>query len=192
MTNLANRLTFFRIILIPVFVAFLLSRLPLGDWLAVVVFTIAALTDSVDGYIARKHGQITVLGQFLDPVADKLLVAAALITLVGQGRLPAWLAMIIITREFAVSGLRLYAWSNGKVIAASPLGKVKTVSQVVAIIFWILKPAIISNLLADVVMGAAVIITIVSGVDYYFKIRPNPDQVSGPEKGKDKRLEARG
>src|SRR3990172_3855986 len=169
MKNLANRLTLFRIILIPVFIAFLLSRLPLGDWLAVAVFTIAALTDSFDGYIARKHNQITVLGQFLDPLADKLLISAALITLVGQGRLSAWLAMIIITREFAVSGLRLYAWTSGKVIAVSPLGKVKTVSQVVAIIFWILKPAIISNLLADVVMGAAVIITIVSGVDYYFK-----------------------
>lgn len=192
MTNLANIVTLFRIILIPVFMAFLLSRLPLGDWLAVVVFTIAALTDSVDGYIARKHNQITVFGQFLDPVADKLLIFAALITLVGQGRLSAWLAMIIITREFAVSGLRLYAWANGKVIAASPLGKIKTVSQVVAIIFWILKPTIISNTLADVVMGAAVVITIVSGVDYYLKIRPNLDQVTPEAKDKDKRLEARG
>lgn len=174
--NLANRLTLLRIILIPVFMAFLLSRLPLGDWLAAGVFVIAALTDSVDGYIARKHNQITVFGQFFDPLADKLLILAALITLVGQGRLSAWLAMIIITREFAVSGLRYYAWMNGRVIAASPLGKVKTVSQVIAIIFWILKPAIIPTLLADVVMGIAVAITIVSGLDYYLKIGPSLDQ----------------
>lgn len=177
MRNLANRLTLLRIILIPVFVAFLLSRLPLGDWLAVAVFTIAALTDSVDGYIARKHNQITVFGQFFDPLADKLLISAALITLVGQNRLPAWIAMIIITREFAVSGLRYFAWSNGKVVPAGSLGKIKTVSQVLAIIFWILQPAVISAVLADVVMGVAVIITIVSGVDYYIKMRPNLDQV---------------
>ena len=190
MGNLANRLTLLRIILIPVFMAFLLSRLPLGDWLAAGVFVIAALTDSVDGYIARKHNQITVFGQFFDPLADKLLISAALITLVGQGRLSAWLAMIIITREFAVSGLRYFAWMNGKVIPASSMGKIKTVSQVVAIIFWILKPAIISTLLADVVMGIAVAITIVSGLDYYLKIRPNLDQVA-TDQDKDKQVETR-
>lgn len=173
MGNLANKITILRIMLIPVFMAFLLSRLPLGDWLAVAVFVVAALTDSVDGYIARKHNQITVFGQFFDPLADKLLISAALITLVGQGRLSAWLAMIIITREFAVSGLRFFAWTNGKVVPASSLGKIKTVSQVLAIIFWILKPAIVSTIAADIVMGAAVTITIVSGVDYYIKIRPN-------------------
>ncbi len=176
MSNLANRLTLLRIILIPVFVVFLLSQLSWGDWAAVVVFVIAALTDSVDGYVARKHNQITVFGQFLDPLADKLLISAALITLVGQGRLSAWLAMIIITREFAVSGLRLYAWSNGKVIAASSLGKFKTVSQVIAIIFWILKPQYIAPMVANIVMGIAVTITIISGIDYYLKIKPGPDQ----------------
>ena len=176
MSNLANRLTLLRIILIPVFVVFLLSQVSWGDWAAVAVFVIAALTDSVDGYVARKHDQITVFGQFLDPLADKLLISAALITLVGQGRLSAWLAMIIITREFAVSGLRLFAWANGKIIVASSLGKIKTVSQVLAIIFWILKPTVINPVLADVVMGVAVAITVVSGIDYYLKIKPGPEK----------------
>ena len=176
MPNIANRLTMLRIILIPVFMAFLLSRLPLGDWLAVLVFTVAALTDSVDGYLARKHNQITVFGKLFDPLADKLLISAALVTLVGQGRLSAWLAMIIITREFAVSGLRLFAMAKGKVIAASPLGKAKTVSQVIAIILWILKPTLVSDILADIAMGTAVIITIVSGIDYYLKLRPALDR----------------
>lgn len=190
MSNLANRLTLLRIILIPVFVVFLLSQLPWGDWAAVVIFVVAALTDTVDGYVARKHNQITVFGQFLDPLADKLLIAAALITLVGQGRLPAWLAMIIITREFAVSGLRLFAWFNGKVIVASSLGKFKTVSQVIAIIFWILKPQYIPTMVANIVMGIAVIITIVSGLDYYLKIKPGSDQ-QVPESKKERNITGR-
>jgi len=192
MTNLANKLTVLRIILIPVFMAFLLSRLAWGDWLAVVVFTIAALTDSADGYVARTRNQITAFGQFFDPLADKLLVSAALVTLVGLGRLSAWLAMIIITREFAVSGLRLFALLNGRVVAASPMGKIKTVSQVLAIILWILKPVVVTDIVANVVMGTAVVITIVSGIDYYLKIRPDIDRSTGGPRGPDRRASSGG
>lgn len=181
MPGAANSITLLRIILIPIFMAFLLSRIPFGDWLAAAVFAIAALTDSIDGYLARKHNQITVFGQFFDPLADKLLISAALISLVGQGRLSAWLAMVIITREFAISGLRIFALVNGKIIAASSLGKIKTVSQVIAIIAWILKPALVSDAVASLIMGVAVTITIVSGFDYYLKVRPDLEARQGNE-----------
>lgn len=172
MPNVANRVTLFRILLIPVFMAFLLGRLPYGDWLAVIVFTIAAITDSVDGYLARKHNQITVFGQFFDPLADKLLISAALVTLVDLGTLSAWIVMVILTREFAVSGLRLMAVVKGVIVPASILGKIKTISQVVAVIAWILMPAVVPEALAVVLMGGAVVITLVSGFDYYIKIKP--------------------
>jgi len=172
MPNIANRVTLFRILLIPVFMAFLLGRLPYGDWLAVMVFTIAAITDSVDGYLARKHNQITVFGQFFDPLADKLLISAALVALVDLGTLSAWIVMLILTREFAVSGLRLMAVVKGVVVPASVLGKIKTISQIVAVIAWILMPAVVPKELAVVLMGGAVVITVVSGVDYYIKIKP--------------------
>lgn len=184
MSNLANKITLLRILLIPVFMAFLLSRLPWGDWAAVVVFAVAALTDSIDGYVARKHNQITVFGKFFDPLADKLLISSALVALVGQGRLSAWLAMIIITREFAVSGLRIFALVNGRVISASSLGKAKTVSQVLAIILWILKPTLVSTTLANLVMAIAVAITVISGIDYYIKIKPSIEKL-GPRLEKD-------
>ncbi len=172
MPNIANRVTIFRILLIPVFMAFMLGRIPYGDWMAVIVFTVAAITDSVDGYLARKHNQITVFGQFFDPLADKLLISAALVTLVDLGTLSAWIVMIILTREFAVSGLRLMAVLKGIVVPASPLGKIKTISQVIAVIAWILKPAVVPDILAIVLMSIAVIVTVVSGIDYYIEIKP--------------------
>ena len=172
MANIANKVTILRILLIPVFMAFLLGRLPYGEWLAVIVFTIAAITDSVDGYLARKHNQITVFGQFFDPLADKLLISAALVALVDLGTLSAWIVMLILTREFAVSGLRLMAVVKGVVVPASVLGKIKTISQIVAVIAWILMPAVVPKELAVVLMGGAVVITVVSGVDYYIKIKP--------------------
>lgn len=186
MPNIANRITILRILLIPVFMAFLLGRAPYGDWLAVIVFTIAALTDSVDGYLARKHNQITVFGQFFDPLADKLLISAALVALVDQGELSAWIVMIILTREFVVSGLRLTAVARGVVVPASPLGKIKTITQVVAVIAWILQPNVIPAPLAWLLMGVAVIATVVSGFEYYVKLKPaleapEPVGPSGPD-----------
>ena len=193
MPNIANRITILRILLIPVFMAFLLGRAPYGDWIAVVVFTIAALTDSVDGYLARKYNQVTVFGQFFDPLADKLLISAALVALVDQGKLSAWIVMIILTREFIVSGLRLVAVARGVVVPASPFGKIKTITQVVAVIALILQPNVVPWQLAWFLMGAAVITTVVSGFEYYMKLKPAleaPDpvepsatDVSGKERG---------
>ncbi len=171
-----------RILLIPVFMAFLLSRAPYGDWLAAIVFTIAAVTDSIDGYLARKHNQITVFGQFFDPLADKLLISAALVALVDLGQLSAWIVMIILTREFAVSGLRLMSVARGVVVPASRLGKIKTTTQVVAIIAWILQPNVVPWPLAWFLMAVAVIATVVSGFDYYIKLKPaleEPDPEAG-------------
>lgn len=182
MPNIANRITMLRILLIPVFMAFLLSRAPYGDWLAAVVFTIAAVTDSIDGYLARKHNQITVFGQFFDPLADKLLISAALVALVDLGQLSAWIVMIILTREFAVSGLRLMSVARGVVVPASRLGKIKTTTQVVAVIAWILQPSVVPWPLAWFLMAVAVIATVVSGFDYYIKLKPaleEPDPEAG-------------
>jgi CDP-diacylglycerol--glycerol-3-phosphate 3-phosphatidyltransferase len=178
MLNIANRVTIFRILLIPVFMAFLLGRVPWGNWLAVAVFTIAAVTDSVDGYLARKHNQVTVFGKFFDPLADKLMISAALVALVDLGQLSAWIVMVILTREFAVSGLRMMAVVKGIVVPASPLGKAKTITQVVAVIAWILKPAPVPDVLAIALMSMAVVITLVSGIDYYIKLKPG---LEGPE-----------
>jgi CDP-diacylglycerol---glycerol-3-phosphate 3-phosphatidyltransferase len=171
MPNLANKVTLLRIALIPVFLVFLLGGAPWGDLLAAAVFVVAALTDSVDGYLARKHNQITVFGQFLDPLADKLLISAALISLVGLGKLSVWPAAVIIARELAVSGLRVFAVANDRVVAAGRLGKLKTVSQVLAIIALILRPSVVPNAAAASLMGAAVVITVISGIDYYLKVR---------------------
>lgn len=177
--NWANRVTILRILLIPVFMVFLLVHIDYGAWFAAGVFTLAALSDSVDGWIARSYKQVTVMGQFLDPLADKLLVSAALVALVDLNRLSAWIAILIISREFAVSGLRLVAMGEGRVIAASGLGKIKTISQIVAIIGWIILPEIKGvppirtalDWLAIALMAAAVALTLASFVDYFFKAR---------------------
>lgn len=173
--NWANKLTIGRIIVIPVFMAFLLSNIAYGDWLAVLFFSLAAITDGLDGYLARRHKQETDFGRFLDPMADKLLVSAALVSLVDLHRLSAWIAMIIIGREFVVSGLRLLALGEGKITVSSRLGKSKTVFQVLAIIAWIIKynPAYSANMfliingIAITLMSIAIVLTILSGFDYY-------------------------
>jgi len=166
--NLANKITFARIILIPVFVVFLLSRVPYGSWLAAIVFSLAALSDGLDGYIARAHNQVTLFGQFLDPVADKLLISAALIALVDLERLPGWVAMVIIAREFAVSGLRLVATAKNVIMSSSSLGKMKTFFQIVALIGVILE----FNLVATwILLGLALFFTLLSGVDYFIKAK---------------------
>ncbi|MCT8976803.1 CDP-diacylglycerol--glycerol-3-phosphate 3-phosphatidyltransferase [Clostridium sp. CX1] len=187
--NLANKLTILRIILVPVFLIFITVKdIPYGNLIAIAIFIIASVTDTLDGYIARSRNQVTRFGKFMDPLADKLLVTAALISLVEFHIIPSWAAMIIIAREFAVTGLRSVAAAEGIVIAASPWGKAKTVTQIIAIIlglinlsynnvsFGIIKqfinyPHRFLNLVTAIAMSAAVIITIVSGLDYFLKNR---------------------
>ncbi len=169
--NLANKITIARIFLVPVFMIFLLSKMPYGITIAAIIFIIAALTDSLDGYIARSRNQVTKLGKFMDPLADKLLVTAALVSLVQMGTLPAWIVVTIISREFIVSVFRAIAAAEGIVIAASPWGKAKTVSQIVAIISLLLNNypfSLINFPFTTISLWIAVILTIVSGVDYIY------------------------
>ncbi|MGI6678885.1 MAG: CDP-diacylglycerol--glycerol-3-phosphate 3-phosphatidyltransferase [Dehalobacterium sp.] len=173
--NLANKLTLARIFLIPLFMVILLTRIPkYGDVLAAIIFIIAASTDGLDGYIARSRKQITNLGKLMDPLADKLLVSAALICLVELGMIKAWVAIVIIGREFAVTGLRAIAAGEGVIVAASKLGKYKTVSQIVAIsvilfhdLYWPIFPISIGSILLYIAVG----FTIASGVDYFLKAK---------------------
>jgi len=170
--NLANKLTMLRIFMIPLFLVFIAVRIPYGTEIATALFIIAALTDKLDGYIARSRNQITNFGKFMDPLADKLLVTAALISLVEFHVIPTWIAMIIITREFAVTGLRAIAAAEGNVIAASWWGKIKTVVQIIAIICALVNltySAPFFNALTKISMLIAVIVTILSGVDYFMK-----------------------
>jgi CDP-diacylglycerol--glycerol-3-phosphate 3-phosphatidyltransferase len=167
--NLPNTLTLLRILLVPVVVVALLDETPNGDAIAAGVFALAALTDGLDGYFARSRGAITTFGKLMDPIADKLLVTAALIALVSLDRLEAWVAMVIIAREFAVTGLRGVAAEQGVVIQASWLGKVKTILQVAAVICLIaFHPA---PLAVDLLVYAAVAATAISGIDYFFGFR---------------------
>ncbi|MGF7185752.1 CDP-diacylglycerol--glycerol-3-phosphate 3-phosphatidyltransferase [Desulfitispora alkaliphila] len=170
--NLANKLTLMRIFMVPIFMIVLLTRIPYGQFIAAFIFILAASTDGLDGYIARTRKQVTKLGKFMDPLADKLLISAALISLVELDKIPAWIAIVIISREFAVSGLRSIAASEGIVIAASALGKVKTVTQIVAIVIILLEDWLVSFLgvyLGTPVLYLAVIVTIISGLDYFIK-----------------------
>lgn len=186
--NLANKLTMLRIFLVPIFLIFIAMKgIPYGTILATLVFIIASLTDQLDGYIARSRNQVTTFGKFMDPLADKLLVTSALISLVELGLIPSYAAIIIIAREFAVSGLRTIAASEGKIIAASWWGKIKTVIQIIAIVLLLIKvnigtspylASLINNNSAlnkffevtpTVFLYLAVIITIISGIDYFIK-----------------------
>ena len=167
--NLPNKLTMFRVILIPFFVLFMLVDITLYDkWIALGIFIIASLTDLLDGKIARKYNLVTNFGKFMDPLADKLLVCSALICLVALDRIPAWMVIVIIAREFIISGFRLIASDNGVVIAASYWGKFKTTFQMVMICLMIADIAAIS-IITDVVMWVAVVLTVVSLVDYLVK-----------------------
>ena len=132
--NLPNKLTMLRIILTPIFMAVLYWGFPGADYAALAIFIVASLTDMLDGKIARKYNLVTDFGKFADPLADKILVVAAMLWFVEAGRMPAWMVMIVITREFAVSGLRMIASDNGRVIAAGWSGKVKTASTMVCIV----------------------------------------------------------
>ena len=170
--NLANKITLLRILMIPIFMAFMLIEFPYHMEAAMLVFLLASLTDKLDGYIARKYNMITDFGKFMDPLADKLLVTGAFLILIQLGRLEAWIVFIILTREFAVTGLRTLAAAQDIIIAASKYGKIKTVIQIIAIIILILdnRPFNLINLPMDTIMVyMALIITILSGLDYFIK-----------------------
>ena len=167
--NVPNVLTLLRILAVPVIVVALLGETPNGDALAAGVFAPAAFTDGLDGYIARRRQDVTTFGKLVDPLADKLLIVAALVSLVSLGRLAAWVAMVIIARELAVTALRAVAVEQGVVFSASWLGKLKTVLQVAAVfalIIWNPSPTSV-----DVLVYLAVAVTVVSGVDYFFGLR---------------------
>lgn len=167
--NLANKITILRILLVPVFMIFLLNKIPYGVTIAAAIFIVAAVTDSLDGYIARKKNQVTNFGKFIDPLADKLLVSAALISLVQMGKLSAWVVVIIIAREFTISILRAVAAAEGVVISASWWGKVKTITQIIAIVSVLINnfPFRYINFPFDTIMiWLAVIFTVISGMDY--------------------------
>lgn len=167
--NLPNKLTMFRVILIPFFVVFLLVDITLYDkWIALAIFIVASLTDLLDGKIARKYNLVTNFGKFMDPLADKLLVCSALICLVELDMIPSWMVIVIIAREFIISGFRLIASDNGVVIAASYWGKFKTTFQMVMICLMIADIEQIS-LLTDIVMWIAVALTVISLIDYLVK-----------------------
>ena len=176
--NLANRITLVRILMIPIFVFIAAIEIPHGKLVLALIFIIAAVTDGLDGHIARKRKEITVLGKFMDPLADKLLMSAALIVLVGMNSVPAWIAIVIISREFIVTGLRTIAAAKGEIIAASKAGKQKTVTQIIAISALLLQDDLISlqflpasaiTIFAQAMLWIALIFTVYSGVDYLVK-----------------------
>ena len=167
--NLPNKLTMFRVILIPFFIVFLLIPItPYDKWIALAIFVIASLTDLLDGKIARKYNLVTNFGKFMDPLADKLLVCSALICLIELDKIPSWMVIMIIAREFIISGFRLVASDNGVVIAASYFGKFKTTFQMLAVCLMIADlPAL--HVVTQVVLWIAVILTVVSLIDYLVK-----------------------
>ena len=170
--NLPNKLTIFRVILIPFFVVFLLFD-PSNQtyrYIADAIFIIASLTDMLDGKIARKYNLVTNFGKFMDPLADKLLVSAAMICLIATGQLAAWIVIVIISREFIISGFRLIASDNGIVIAASYWGKFKTVFQMLMIIVLIANIQMpFFTVLGTILIYVALVLTIVSLIDYIVK-----------------------
>lgn len=181
--NLPNALTIFRIILIIPFTVLLLggqrgwfgSNLLVPDILADLIFIIASLTDMLDGKIARRFGLVSNFGKFMDPIADKLLVCTAMIALIDMKRIPAWVVIVIIAREFIINGFRLIAVENGKVIAASWWGKFKTTFQMIMVILMIVEPSLalmgMPVIIVDIIMYIALAFTIISLIDYLVKNR---------------------
>lgn len=168
--NVPNVLTVLRILLVPVLVVALLDETPNGDLFAAIVFVVASLTDLLDGYLARTRNAITTFGKLMDPIADKLLIVAALVALVSLHRLAAWVAMVIIAREFAVTALRMAATQQGVVIQASLFGKAKTCLQIAAVLALIAAgdqtPAWV-----DALVYVTVLVTVASGADFFFGLR---------------------
>ena len=164
--NTANKLTLTRVVMIPLFLVILYWDFPFHQYVALAVFVLASVTDFVDGYIARHYNQVTDFGKFMDPLADKVLVMAAMLWFVEAGRFPAWALLIVIVREFAVTALRLVAVEGGRVIAAAWSGKVKTASTMVGICVMFLFP----HQVVDIVVVAVIVLTTVySGVEYFVK-----------------------
>lgn len=178
--NLPNVLTLVRMLMVPVVVGGLLAETTSGSVIAAAVFAVAVASDVLDGWLARSRQAVTTFGKVMDPVADKLLVVAAMLALVSLDRLAVWIAMVIIVREFAVTGLRVAVGSQGYVIPASPYGKAKTTLQVVAIFALIAAPDP-GAMWIDALLGLAVAVTLVSGVDYFLNVRrrePIPPRVA--------------
>jgi CDP-diacylglycerol--glycerol-3-phosphate 3-phosphatidyltransferase len=176
--NLPNALTLARIFLVPLLVVVLVTkfegRLIFGvrmELVGAAIFGLASLTDWLDGYLARRRGQVTTFGQLMDPLADKLLITAALLSLVQMDLAPAWMVLVILGREFAVTVLRSVAYSKGVVIAASPLGKIKMVSQVVAILLLILGYDHLQQffILGKIALWVATLLAVASGIEYYVR-----------------------
>ena len=168
--NVPNTLTVLRVIMIPFFVLFMLGDITSVDkYIALGIFIAASLTDTLDGYLARKNNQVTNFGKFMDPLADKLLVCAAMICLMDQDCLPSWIVIIIISREFIISGFRLIAADNGIVIAASWWGKTKTISQMIMIILLVADFGGVFDMIGQVMIYLALVLTVVSLVDYIAK-----------------------
>ena len=164
--NTANKLTILRVIMIPVFLLVLYLRVPGANYWALAIFVLASLTDTLDGYIARHYNQITDFGKFMDPLADKCLVTAALLWFVEIGQMPGWALLVVIIREFGVSGLRMVAADKGRVIAAGWSGKVKTASTMVCVVLMLLPIAPWVN---SICVAVIVLTTIYSGVEYFMK-----------------------
>lgn len=172
--NLANKITLLRVFMIPIFMIVLFSDFNNSSYIAALIFAIASATDGLDGYIARSRGQVTTFGKFIDPLADKLLVSTALISMVQLGKVPAWIVVIIIAREFTITGFRIIAASEGITIAASSLGKIKTITQLIAVISLLIDnfPFRLINFPFDIIMlYTSLFFTVLSGVDYLYKNR---------------------
>ncbi|AIS52465.1 CDP-diacylglycerol--glycerol-3-phosphate 3-phosphatidyltransferase PgsA [Thermoanaerobacter kivui] len=170
--NLANKITMLRLFLIPIFMFFMFTNLPYKDVVAATVFAFAALTDKIDGYIARRFNQITNFGKFMDPLVDKIMVSSALVALVQMGRIQSWIVVVILAREFLITGIRTVAADKGVVIAASNYGKYKTTFQMIAVITLMLNNypfSLINFPFATIMVYIALILTIYSGVDYLVK-----------------------
>ena len=171
--NLPNKLTIARMCMVPLFMIALMMNTPASRIIATVIFALASLTDMLDGQIARKHNMVTNFGKLMDPLADKVLTAAAMICLVELGDLAAWIAVVIIFREYLITGLRSVAANENIVVAANIWGKVKTVCQMIALMLLMLKPQILALCGIDIglwVMYVAVALTIYSGLDYVLKL----------------------
>lgn len=171
--NLPNKITIFRVCMIPVFLVFMLvPNIPYGNYIATAVFAIACASDALDGHIARKHNLVTNFGKFMDPLADKLLVCSALICFVELSYMPAWIVIVIIAREFIISGFRLIASDNGVVIAASYWGKFKTIAQMIACILLIVQlPFAWVEVIEQVFIWLSLVLTVVSLCEYIWKNR---------------------
>lgn len=168
--NLPNKLTMLRVCLVPVFVVLMLvDGIPYGNIWAGILFILASATDALDGHIARKNNLVTDFGKFMDPIADKLLVCSAMICLVAQQKLAAWMVIIIIGREFVISGFRLVASDKGTVIAASYWGKFKTVFQMIMIVMLLYDFGTVWNTLSEIVVWITLLLTVISLVDYLRK-----------------------